>query len=64
MFKRVADHFSFLLDLEASREQILHGVKRLEQQYPEDVNRSLVNELLTFHLYVKQSYAEKGSFNH
>ena len=56
--------FLFLIDLEASREQVFHGVKRLEQEYPEDVDRSLVDELTTFHLHVKQSYAEKGSFNH
>jgi len=62
--KRVANHFSFLIHLEASREQVLRGVKRLEQEYPEDVDRSLVDELMTFRLYVKQSYADKGSFNH
>jgi len=64
VYKRVADHFSFLIHLEACREQVLHGVKRLEEEYPEDVDRSLVDELMTFHLYVKHSYAEKGSFNH
>ena len=64
MCKRVADHFSFLIDLEASKEQVLLGVKRLEQEYPEDVDRSLVDELMAFHLYVKQSHVEKGSFNH
>jgi len=33
VYKRVADHFSFLIDLEASREQVLHGFKRLEQWF-------------------------------
>jgi len=56
--------FRFYIGLEASKEQVLHGVKRREQEYPEDVDRSLGDELTTFHLYVKQSYAEKGSFYH
>ena len=33
VYKRVAEHFSFLIDLEVSREQVLHGVKRLEQWF-------------------------------
>jgi len=64
VYKPVAEHLSFLIDLEASREYVLHGAKRLENEYPEDVDRRLVDERMTFDLYVKQSYAEKESFNH
>ena len=63
VYRSVADNFSFLIDLQATREQILYGVKRLEQEYPKDVDLSLVDELLTFHLYVKQAHAEKESFS-
>jgi len=31
----------------------------IEQEYPEDVDRSLVDELMTFHLYVKRLMRKK-----
>ena len=64
MYRSVAENFSFLIDLQATREHIRHGVKRLEQEYPKDVDLSLVDQLLTFYLYVKQAHAEEESFSH
>ena len=62
MYRSVADNFSFLN--EAMRKQILHDVKRLEQEYTKDVDLSLVDELLTVHLCVRGSQAEEESFCH
>jgi hypothetical protein len=64
MYRSVAENFSFLIDLQATREHIRHGVKRLEQEYPKDVDLNLVDQLLTFYLYVKQAHAEEESFSH
>ena len=54
VYKYFADKFSFLVDIEASDEQILESVKNLKEEYPGDIDINLVSELKHFFHYVKR----------
>ena len=64
VYKRVAENFSFLIDLHASKEEILRNVTNLAKEFPIDVDLCLVDELLNFYLYVKKAHGNKASFSH
>ena len=63
VYKRVAENFSFLIDLHASREEILQSVMNLAKEFPIDVDLCLVDELLNFYLYVKKAHGNKANFS-
>lgn len=56
VYRDVSETFSFLADISCSKEEIQQHVKLLMEIYPEDVNFDLTDELLHFHMYVKQNY--------
>ena len=58
--------FSFLANLTASKQEIQQGLELLMEAYPEDVDQKLTDELLHFHLYVRQSHipTEEHSLSH
>ena len=58
--------FSFLANLTASKQEIQQGVELLMEAYPEDVDQKLTDELLHFHLYVRQTHrpTEEHSLSH
>ena len=50
--------YLFLANLKATKLKIVRGVKLLEEAYPEDVDPKLIDELLHFHLYVRQTQSQ------
>ena len=64
VYKRVPENFSFLIDLRASREEILQSVMNLVKKFPIDVDLCFLDELLNFYLYVKTAHGNKASFSH
>ena len=50
--------FLFLVNLKATKLEIVQGVKLLKEAYPEDVDPKLTDELLNFHLYVRQTQSQ------
>ena len=56
VYSDVAKVFLFLVNLKATKLEIvdLQDVKLLKEAYPEDVDPKLIDELLKFHLYVRQ----------
>ena len=54
VYSDIAKIFFFLVNLNATKIEIVQGVKLLKEAYPEDVDTKLINELLHFHLYVRQ----------
>ena len=61
MYSNIADIFHVFVNLKATREEILHGVKLLKEVYPKDVDLKLTDELLHFHLYVRKTHSEGHS---
>ena len=55
VYSDIAEMFLFLANLKASKLEIVRGVKLLEEAYPKDVDPRLTDELLHFHLYVRQT---------
>ena len=51
----IAEMFLFLANLKATKVEIVRGVELLKKAYPEDVDPKLTDELLHFHLYVRQT---------
>ena len=64
VYKRDAENFSFLIDLHASREEILQRVMNFKREFLIDVDLCLVDELLNFYLYVKKAHGNIASFSH
>ena len=56
MYSDIAETFLFLANLKATKLEIVRGVKLLEA-YP-DVDPKLTDELLHFHLYVRQTQSQ------
>ena len=54
MYSDIAEMLLFLANLKATKLEIVRGVKRLKEAYPEDVDPKLADELLHFHFYVRQ----------
>ena len=54
VYDDVVKIFSFLADLTLSKVELQRGVELLMQEYPEDVNQNLTEELFHFHTYVRQ----------
>ena len=50
--------FLFLVNLKATKLEIVQGVKLSKEAYPEDVDPKLIDELLHFHLYVRQTQSQ------
>ena len=59
-----AKTFTFLVDLNCTKEMISSGVQNIIQAYPQDVDKTLTAELKHFHLYVKQKCPNKETFTH
>ena len=57
MYSDIAEMFLFLANLKATKLEIVRGVKLLEA-YP-DVDPKLTDELLHFHLYVRQRQSQE-----
>lgn len=55
----IAAKFSFLVNLNASKEEITESLERLIEDYPNDVNMNIVTEIQNFHNYVKQVYGNE-----
>ena len=58
MYSDIAEMFLFLANLKATKLEFVLGVKLLEEAYPKDVDPRLTNELLHFHLYVRQTQSQ------
>ena len=58
LYSDIAKMFLFLANLKATKLEIVRGVKLLEEAYPEDVDPKLTDELLHFHLYVRQTQSQ------
>ena len=58
MYSDAVAMFLFLANLKASKLEIVRGVKLFEEAYPEDVGPKLTDELLHFHLYVRQTQSQ------
>ena len=50
--------FLFLVNLKATKLEIGQDVKLLKEMYSEDVDPKLTDELLHFHLYVRQTQSQ------
>ena len=55
VYSKIAEMFLFLANLKATKLEIRKGVKLLEEAYPKNVDPKLTDELLHFHLYVRQT---------
>ena len=55
VYSDIAEMFLFLANLKATKLEIVRGVELLKEAYPEDVDPKLTDELLHFHLYVRQT---------
>ena len=58
VYSDIAEMFLFLANLKATKLEIRRGVKLLEA-YPKDVDPKLADELLYFHLYVRQTPSQE-----
>ena len=54
VYDDTAKMFLFLVNLNATKLEIVQGVKLLKEASPEDVDPKLTYELLHFHLYERQ----------
>lgn len=65
-YDKIANIFSFLINLDISELQITENVNVLLKHYPEDVDDNLTREIKHFHRYIKHSYyeSERRDFNH
>ena len=59
VYSDIAEMFLFLANLKATKLEIRKGVKLLEEAYPKDVDPKLTDELLHFHLYVRQTPSQE-----
>ena len=66
VYDDVVKIFSFLADLTLSKVELQRGVELLMQEYPEDVNQNLTEELFHFHIYVRQTHksSKKSTLSH
>ena len=55
VYSDIVEMFLFLANLKATEVGIVRGVELLKEAYPEDVDPKLTDELLHFHLYVRQT---------
>ena len=55
VYSDIAEMFLFLANLKATKVEIVRGVELLKEAYPKDVDSKLTDELLHFHLYVRQT---------
>ena len=58
VYRDIAKMFLFLVDLKATKLEIVQGVKLLKEAYLEDVDPKLTDKLLHFHLYVRQTQSQ------
>ena len=58
VYSDIAKIFLFLANLNATKLENVRDVKLLEEMYPEDVDPKLTDELLHFHLYVRQTQSQ------
>ena len=58
VYSDAAKIFLFLANLKATMLEIVRGLKLLEEAYLEDVDPKLTDELLHFHLYVRQTQSQ------
>ncbi|GIY73127.1 zinc finger MYM-type protein 1 [Caerostris extrusa] len=56
VYDEVMKIFSFLADLTLSKVELQRGVELLMQEYPEDVNQNLTEELFHLSIYVRQTH--------
>ena len=59
----IAKMFLFFVNLNATKLQIVQGVKLLKEAYPENVDPKLTDELLHFHLHVRQKVKDLQKSN-
>ena len=55
VYSDIGEMFLFLANLKATKLEIVRGVKLLEEAYLKEVDPKLTDELLHFHLYVRQT---------
>ena len=55
VYSDIAEMFLFLANPKAIKLEIVRRIKLLEEAYPEDVDPKLTDELLHFHLYIRQT---------
>ena len=58
VYRDIAKMFLFLVDLKATKLEIVQGVKLLKEAHLEDVDPKLTDKLLHFHLYVRQTQSQ------
>ncbi|GIY58932.1 hypothetical protein CEXT_410411 [Caerostris extrusa] len=56
VYDDVVKIFSFLAGLTLSKVELQRFIELLMQEYPEDVNQNLTEELFHFHTYVRQTH--------
>jgi len=55
-YSDIAKQFCFLTNLTLSKQEVQQEVPLLMKSYPEDVDLKLTDEILHFHMYVRQSH--------
>ena len=58
-YTKIASKFSFLVNLDASTDEITKSVEKLIEDCPNDVDMHVVTEIQNFHVYVKQVYGNE-----
>lgn len=66
VYNDAAKMFSFFAILTLSKQEIQQWVELLMEAYPEDIDLKLTDELLNFHIYMRQSHrpTEKHSISY
>ena len=59
VYSGIAEMYLFLAYLKATALEIVRGVKLLEEAYLQDVDPKLTDELLHFHLYMRQAQSQE-----
>lgn len=64
-YENLANNYLFLVDMDASEEQLNGNVRCLMKNYPEDVDINLAGETKHLHAYIRDNYrdAARGLIN-